>query len=223
MKLQRILVEYKNAATTDREYRQRVLPEVADQPSVDEPRPSAAANGRDHVSDPVEDATAASDKEKKTNTSDTSKPQQEPDKATKWKMTWMPGWDRFSRRRDVKPKAGTDSARIKTVAKGLEWLFQKDKLEALLVEFTLWNDELQKMIPFVLSGMKQGSDGSLFNMLGRTDDETTDLFAVHVELRRWSPSGNMNKNSKSLWVEGNYRPYRLGILQVTVILTGLIQ
>ncbi|KAK3360524.1 hypothetical protein B0T25DRAFT_578437 [Lasiosphaeria hispida] len=202
VKLQRILVEYKNAASKDREYHQNTLPEVADQPPVDEQRPSAATDGQDVVGDLAQNASPSSDSEQKLDMKDMPKPQQqleEPSKAAKWKMTWMPGWDRISRRRDAKPKAVTDSAGIKTVAKGVEWLFEKDKLEALLVEFTSWNDELQKMIPFVLSGMKNNSDSSLFNMLGRTNDKT-DLFAVHVELQQRSPSGNKN-NSKSVWVE----------------------
>ncbi|KAK4149534.1 hypothetical protein C8A00DRAFT_46865 [Chaetomidium leptoderma] len=175
VKLQKILVEYKDAAYKDKEYRQNAyLYDTAGQP---QPQPEGKLPGPQAESQHV---LGANSEQKASSGSARSDPVTDRPKASKWKI-----WELFGRqRKDNKPKdTPGSSSGIKTVAKGVGWLFEKDKLESLLDEFTKWNNELEGTIPYVLSGI--AVDRPLRNMLGQADDGNN-TFGVHIEMQQAS-------------------------------------
>jgi hypothetical protein len=141
-----------------------------------------------------QDVPGRTSEQKADNESERPKPAKEPN-AKKWKV-----WNLFGRRRDDKPKDSSGSGSgMKTVAKGVEWLFEKDKLESLLTDFTAWNDDLERIIPYVLSDMNVASNEPLRNILGQAD-KGSNFFGVHIKLQQ--VSHNMENDARGDWVEG---------------------
>lgn len=88
---------------------------------------------------------------------------------------------------------------MKKVTKGVEWLFEKDQLESLLADFTEWNDDLERILPYVLSGMDVMSNKPLRSMLDRAD-KGSNFFGVHFDLQQ--QSRNLQKDPGGHFIEG---------------------
>ncbi|RYP34646.1 hypothetical protein DL767_004206 [Monosporascus sp. MG133] len=180
VRLQKLLVEYKDAAYKDKGYCQNTLSGIDCQPQTSNELPGVEAGDQDSIVGSPQDILGGNRELRAGNGLERPKPAKGP-KATMSKV-----WNLFGRRRDDKPKDSSGSGSgFKTVAKGVEWLFEKDKLESLLTEFTAWNDELERIIPYVLSGMNVISDKPLRNMLNLADNGSN-VFGVHIKLQQFS-------------------------------------
>ncbi|KAK4209647.1 hypothetical protein QBC37DRAFT_430026 [Rhypophila decipiens] len=164
-KLQKILAEYKDAAYKDQEYRQQTISGTDRHFQAVQQSPGSNS-GISHATPSDGDTTSNAPKDLQPGT-------ERSDHKTTKSSGW--GWNLFGRRRGktVKRVSRTKDK----VVKGIDWLFEKDKLESLLVAFTAWNDELERNIPYILSGTSES--------LGLWEDGNS-IFGVHVRLQQVS-------------------------------------
>lgn len=174
------MVEYKDAAYKDKRDSLNTVPGL---PPISNDPPK-------HIAD----NSTSSDQKPAGSEAERTKPGGRDPGASKWNT-----WRLFGRRaesattKNSKPKNNARSG-IKAVAKGVEWLFAKDKLESLLAEFTAWNDDLERTIPYILSGTSRSL---------RLVDDGSSVFDVHMKLREVSQT--LENEPEGHWAppEGN--------------------